>query len=169
MAGYSIDPETAFSLLERCPRLISEDVAKQLTSKEFLFQLYHKFEREDYLQVVLGFPYMLTTPDRKLQLFLGQFKKYRFTKEQLIRVVNQSGGLLATKVSNMVGLFDNMKHIGISATEVRNRILDPLPEFALQNRKDLIRLKFETIKRESGRDHIYMRNFLRRHPDIVMK
>ena len=76
---------------------------------------------------------------------------------------------MATKVGNMVGLFDNMKHIGIGATEVRNRILDPLPEFALQNRKDLIRQKFETIKRESGRDHVYMRNFLRRHPDVVMK
>ena len=48
-------------------------------------------------------------------------------------------------------------------------MIDMLPEFALQNRKDMIRRKVEIIKRESGRDDIYIRNFIKRHPDIILK
>jgi hypothetical protein len=79
-----------------------------------------------------------------------------------------SGGLLGTKVSNFVGLFDTLKIYGINASEVL-KILDVLPEFALQNRRDLIHKKIELIKRESGRDEIYIRNFIKRHPDILIK
>ena len=66
MADYGIEAEAAFSLLERAPRLISYDAAKQLSNKEFFFQLYHKFERADYLEIVHGFPYLLCVPDRKV-------------------------------------------------------------------------------------------------------
>ena len=61
-----------------------------------------------------------------------------------------------------------MKQYGIKASEV-NKILDVLPEFALQNRKDMLRNKVNIIRLESGRDQIYMRNFIKRHPDILMK
>ena len=44
-----------------------------------------------------------------------------------------------------------------------------MPEFSLQNRKDLIRRKVEIIQKESGRDDIYIRNFVKRHPDILLK
>ena len=76
--------------------------------------------------------------------------------------------MLATRVSNFVGLYDMMKQYGIKASEV-NTILDVLPEFALQNRKDMLRNKVNIIRLESGRNQIYLRNFIKRHPDILMK
>jgi hypothetical protein len=42
----------------------------------------------------------------------------------------KSGGILGSKVSNFIGLFDTLKMYGIKATEVV-KILDILPEFAL--------------------------------------
>lgn len=79
-----------------------------------------------------------------------------------------SGGILGSKVSNFIGLFDTLKMYGIKATDVVD-IIDVLPEFALQNRRDLIRRKVELIKKESGRDDIYIRNFIKRHPDVLLK
>jgi len=75
---------------------------------------------------------------------------------------------LGSKVSNFIGLFDQLKYYGVKAQEVV-KVINMLPEFALQNRKDLIRRKVELIKRESGRDEIYIRNFIKRHPDILLK
>ena len=80
----------------------------------------------------------------------------------------ESDGLLGSKVSNFVGLFDTLKHYGVKASTV-TEIIDNLPEFALQNRKDLMRKKIELIKQVSGRDDIYVRNFVKRHPDIMLK
>jgi hypothetical protein len=79
-----------------------------------------------------------------------------------------SGGILGSKVSNFVGLFDTLRVYDIKASEVV-KIIDTLPEFALQNRRDLIRRKIELIRQESGRDLIYIRNFIKRHPDVLMK
>lgn len=79
-----------------------------------------------------------------------------------------SGGILGSKVSNFVGLFDTLRVYGIKASEVVN-LIDTIPEFALQNKRDLIRRKVELIKRESDRDEIYMRNFIKRHPDVLLK
>ena len=73
---------------------------------------------------------MLCLQERKLALYLGQFKKYRLTNRQVVKLSTQSGGVLATRVSNFVGLYDMMKQYGIKASEV-NKILDVLPEFAL--------------------------------------
>ena len=85
-----------------------------------------------------------------------------------MNICTKSGGLLGSKVSNFVGLYDTLKIYGITAREV-TKIIDILPEFALQNKRDLIRKKVELIKRESGRDEIYIRNFIKRHPDILFK
>ena len=60
------------------------------------------------------------------------------------------------------------KIVGCSAREVI-AILDILPEFALQNRKDMLKKKYQLIQQVSGRDDIYMRNFIKRHPDIIIK
>ena len=79
-----------------------------------------------------------------------------------------SGGLLGSKVSNFFGLFETLKQYGLKSKDVLS-ILDDAPEFALQNRKDLLKRKINLIKDVSGRDDIYMRNFIKRHPDIIMK
>jgi hypothetical protein len=75
---------------------------------------------------------------------------------------------MGSNVSNLVGLFDNMKYLGISAKSTL-KVLDLLPEFVLQNRKDLLLKKYKLIKKESGRDNIYLANMIRRHPDLIMK
>lgn len=115
-----------------------------------------------------GFPFMLVLQIKQVAMFCGQFKKYRFANWQIIKLVTQSGGIMGCKVSNFVGLFDNLKHLGIKGSHAV-RMMAALPEFALQNRKDLFRHKVELIQKESGRGDIYIRNFVKRHPDIAMK
>ena len=90
------------------------------------------------------------------------------TQDQILNICMNSGGLLGSRVSNFVGLLDQMKYYGIKGSD-SIRLINSIPEFALQNRQDLFRLKIETIKKESGRDEIYIRNFIKRHPDIVLK
>lgn len=79
-----------------------------------------------------------------------------------------SGGLLGSKVSNFFGLFETLRYYGLTPQHVI-KILDLCPEFALQNRKDLLKKKINRIQSESGRDSTYIRNLVKRHPDIVMK
>lgn len=76
---------------------------------------------------------------------------------------------MGSTVSNFVGLFDTLRiYFGLSASDVK-KIIDLIPEFALQNRKNLIKKKINLIMKESGRDELYMKNFLKKHPDILMK
>ena len=121
-----------------------------------------------FFRIYNGFPYMMCQDTAKIQRFLGEFKKYRLTNTQVIKICTQSGGLLGSKVSNFFGLFESLKYYGLSSKDVL-KILDDVPEFALQNRKDLIKRKVNLIQEVSGRDDTYIRNFIKRHPDIVMK
>ena len=75
---------------------------------------------------------------------------------------------MASKISNFIGLFDQLRAYGVKASDVVD-IIHQLPEFALQNRKDLIKRKLDLIKRESQRDDVYIKNFIKRHPDILLK
>jgi hypothetical protein len=62
---------------------------------------------------------------------MGEFRKYRFSKEQVIKVSKESGGVLASRVSNMVGLFDLLKkNYNVKASDVVE-IIDEFPEFIL--------------------------------------
>ena len=100
---------------------------------------------------------------------MGQFRKYRLSQAQIIKLVKESDGLLACKVSNFTGLFDYLKrHYNIKAQKVV-KILDDYPEFALQNRRDLINKKFKLIRENRrGLSVTYLRNLLLRHPDLFM-
>jgi hypothetical protein len=101
---------------------------------------------------------------------MGEFRKYRFTKEQIIRVSKDSGGILASKVSNFVGLFDLLKkNHNIKASEVVE-IIDSYPEFILQNRKDLIRKKIELIRKaDKNISDVFIKALIKRHPDLFLK
>lgn len=62
---------------------------------------------------------------------MGEFRKYQFTKEQVIKVSKDSGGILASRVSNFVGLFDLLKKTyDVKAKDVVE-IIDTYPEFVL--------------------------------------
>lgn len=70
-------------------------------------------------EIFRSFPYLYLCEINKIQKFMGEFRKYRFTKEQVIKVSKESGGLLASRVSNLVGLFDLLrKDLGIKASDV---------------------------------------------------
>lgn len=167
--GYGIDKVEATEMLIECPSVFAGDIEAKLKETVFLFELYLQMSQKDTIRIFRKFPYMSCISHRKMQKFLGEFKKYKMTHKQVLNVCINSGGLLGSKVSNFIGLFDTLKiNYGISAQDVL-KILDILPEFALQNRNDMIRRKIELIKRESGRDDIYIRNFVKRHPDILMK
>lgn len=101
---------------------------------------------------------------------MGEFRKYRFTKEQVINVCQNSGGILASRVSNFVGLFDLLKkNFNIKAKDVVE-IVDTFPEFILQNRKDLIRRKIELIQKNSKNlSPTYLKALIKRHPDLFLK
>jgi len=125
-------------------------------------------EQKQFFIIYESFPYMMCQDTAKIQRFLGEFKKYRLTKSQVMKVCAHSGGLLGSKVSNFFGMYESLKYYGLNSKDV-NKILDDLPEFALQNRKDLLNKKIKLIQEVSGRDNTYIRNFIRRHPDIVIK
>lgn len=100
------------------PKLISQNFEKKFSDFIFLFNLYFKMGEKDFIRIYKEFPYMLCLDRGKIQGFLGQFKKYRFTSKQVIKVCTQSGGLLGHKISNLTGLFETCKQYGISAKEV---------------------------------------------------
>lgn len=52
---------------------------------------------------------MICIDTEKIQKFLGEFKKYKMTPEQITNVCIKSGGLLASKRSNFFGLFETMR------------------------------------------------------------
>ena len=56
-----------------------------------------------------GFPYLYCVTPARINQFNGEFKKYRMTQEQIINLVTNSGGILAVKISNFVGIFDYFK------------------------------------------------------------
>lgn len=101
---------------------------------------------------------------------MGEFRKYRLTKEQVIRVSKDSGGILASKVSNFVGLFDLLKkNHNIKASDVVE-IIDAYPEFVLQNRKDLIRKKIDLIRKANkNMSDVFVKALIKRHPDLFLK
>ena len=168
MSKHGIGKKRGMLLVEECPMLVSMYLESQFKEAFFLFELYVQMDEKQVIKIFRGFPYMACINSRKLTKFLGEFKKYRFTHEEIINLCVNSGGLLGSHVSNFKGLFDQLRVYGITAKQVKN-ILRVLPEFALQNRKDMLRRKIKIIKDESGRDEIYMRNFIKRHPDVIMK
>ena len=155
-------------LMVQVPKLISQNLDQKFKDFIFLFNLYHKIEQKNFLKIYINFPYMMCQDTAKIQRFLGEFKKYKLTQQQVMKLCGHSGGLLGSKVSNFFGLYESLKYYGLKSKDI-NPIFDELPEFALQNRKDLLNKKIQLIQEVSGRDNTYIRNFIKRHPDIVMK
>lgn len=76
---------------------------------------------------------------------------------------------MASKISNLVGLFDLLKNdYKIKAKEVV-QIIDQYPEFVFLNKQDLLRRKVELIRKHSKLSDMYIKNLIRRHPDLFLK
>jgi hypothetical protein len=165
---YDIDHHQAFLMIQNCPRLTSIDFEYNLNETNFLFNMYCDFDVEDTMKIVKKFPYVLAMDHRKLTLFCGQFKKYRLTKEQIINYTTKNTGLLGCDVSNFKGLFDSMLNYRITAKETK-ALCDKIPQLVIQNRQGMFTKKILQMQKEGGRSKAYMRNFIKRNPDIFMK
>lgn len=76
---------------------------------------------------------------------------------------------MATRVRTFVGLFDYLRIFHqIKASDVVE-IIDHYPEFVFQNKKDLLKRKVELIQKYGNKNKIYMRNLIKRHPDLFLK
>lgn len=125
--------------------MISLDLDKKVKEILFIFNLYHKITEKDVIDIFRSFPYLFCCEPIKIQRFMGEFRKYRFSKDQIINLLKVSGGILASKVSNLIGLFDYLRTLHkIKASEVVE-ILNLYPEFVYQNKKDLLRRKVELL------------------------
>lgn len=134
-------PQEAMKLIFDCPKLVSIDLEGAIEKTLHLFHLYHRIGQEEVMDVFRVFPYLFCCDTVKMKLFMAQFRKYRFTNEQILHVCKNSGGLLACKVTNMTGLFDFLgRNHGIKASYVI-KILDTYPEFIMQNRRNLFTKK----------------------------
>ena len=73
-------------------------------------------------------------------------------------------------MSAFVGLFDLLKkQHNIKASDVVE-IIDAYPEFALQNKKDLMRRKIELIlKHSKGLNDTFIKSLIKRHPELFLK
>ena len=129
------DEETMKALLD-CPKLISKkELGKKIKEIQFIFRLYHQINEQEVNNIFRSFPYLYCCEHNKLQKFMAEFKKYRFTKEQIIKVCSQAGGILASKITNFVGLFDFLRvNHQIKAKDVVE-IIDNFPEFVYQNKR----------------------------------
>jgi hypothetical protein len=76
------------ALLE-APKLISKkDLEHQVKEIQFLFRLYHGVNEQEVTDIFRSFPYLYCCDTQKIQKFMGEFRKYRLTKEQIINLVS---------------------------------------------------------------------------------
>lgn len=134
-----------------------------------LFDLYHRIEKSKVMEIFESFPYLFCCETSKMQRFLGEFRKYKMTNDQIMNLCKNSNGLLAVRTKNFQGFFDFIKlKFKIPAKELL-KILDHYPQMILQNRRDLIQKKYKLIMDNSpNRSQTYMRNLFRRHPDLFL-
>ncbi|CDW81088.1 UNKNOWN [Stylonychia lemnae] len=180
MKSWNIADRNAMKQLVECPKLISQDLDHKIKEISFLLNLYHGISDSQVRTIFMHFPYLLCCDLDKVKQFMGEFKKYRFTKEQVVRVVSisrsfnnvqlkQSGGILASRVGNFKQLFDYCrKELDIPAKDVVE-IIDAFPEFIFQNKRNLLQKKVELIQKHSKCSVIYLRTLIKRHPDLFLK
>ena len=77
----NIDELTTMKLVFDVPLLLSTDVPKKVKEIEELFQVYHGITSEEVTQIFLAFPYLYCCKTLKIQRFMAEFRKYRFTKQ----------------------------------------------------------------------------------------
>lgn len=95
----------SIKLIFDCPKLVSIDLEKNITETLSLFELYHKIKQQEVMDIFRHFPYLFCCDTIKMRVLLAQFRKYRFSNEQILHLCKHSNGVLASKVSNFQGFF----------------------------------------------------------------
>jgi hypothetical protein len=53
----------------------------------FYFNLYHGITEREVIEIFRSFPYLFCCDLTKMQRFMGEFRKYKMSKEQIIKMV----------------------------------------------------------------------------------
>lgn len=88
LAAHSISEDDAMKYLLEYPRLISFDLEKQMKETFFLFNLYHGINEKEVMDIFRAFPYLFCCDLDKIQRYMGEFRKYKFSKELIIKLVS---------------------------------------------------------------------------------
>lgn len=80
------EPEAMKALLD-CPKLISVDLEEQVKEITFLMNLYNGLDEKDVMSIFVTFPYLFCCEVDKIRRFMGEFKKYRFKREEIVKVL----------------------------------------------------------------------------------
>ena len=75
-------------LIFECPKLVSIDIENQIEKTLYLFDLYHQITQDQVMDLFRAFPYLFCCDTTKMRLFMTQFRKYKFTNEQILHVVS---------------------------------------------------------------------------------
>ncbi len=51
-----------------------------------MFNLYHQVSQAEVNDIFRAFPYLYLCEINKVQKFMGEFRKYRMTKEQVVKI-----------------------------------------------------------------------------------
>ena len=85
-----IDETTTMQKIFEVPALMNVDIPVKAKEVDEMFEIYHGISPEEVKSIFLDFPYLYCCPSRKLQVFLGEFRKYRFTKDQILNLVSEN-------------------------------------------------------------------------------
>lgn len=97
LAKNGVPPEEAIKLTFNYPKLFSIKLEKQMEETFHLFKLYNGIEREKVMTMFRGFPYLFCCDTVKMRRFLGEFKKYKMTEDQIVRLVSTLSSLIVNR------------------------------------------------------------------------
>lgn len=88
MEKHGMTEDEIIKALIEAPKVMQTNIEHQMKEIFFLFNLYHGIKEQDVMDIFRNFPYLFCCEVTKVKKFMGEFKKYRFTQEQLIRLVS---------------------------------------------------------------------------------
>ena len=97
-----IDATTTMQKVFEVPSLLNVDIAVKAKEVDELFEIYHGMTPADVKSIFLDFPYLYCCPSRKLQLFLSEFRKYRFSKDQILNIVSRKFSLMPILILDVI-------------------------------------------------------------------
>ena len=88
LSQNGVEEPEAIKLTFNFPKLFSVKLEKQMNETFSLFKIYNGIEREGVMTMFRGFPYLFCCDTFKMRRFLGEFKKYKMSQEEIIRLVS---------------------------------------------------------------------------------
>lgn len=82
LKAQGLSEEEIMKALLESPKLISKHhLDKQIKEMQFIFRLYHGINEQEVNEIFKSFPYLYCCEPVKVQKFMGEFRKYRMTKD----------------------------------------------------------------------------------------